>query len=156
MSSYTCTSNDNLEILFNILTKKAKDMDMLFGWLINIIDELSKANFCDLGAKELRKIIECLKKSFVLWNNDHNKYVHKTCLAEKLTDEAIMESEASKQFSSLLRYTDEAGNNILITLAKHTRDGALREMLTNKNTVNHITHSVLAIRNKYNYTLGVR
>ena len=85
MSSYTCISSDNLDILFNILAQKAEDMDMLFGWIINIIDELSKANFCDLGAKEMRKIIECLKKSFVLWNNDHNKSVHKTWLtAEKI------------------------------------------------------------------------
>ena len=38
-------------------------------------------------------------------------------------------------------------------LAKHIRDGALREMLTNDNTVEHITHTLLAIRNDLNQTL---
>ena len=48
---------------------------------------------------------------------------------------------------------DEAGNTILMELAKNMKDDALREILTNSATVNFITHSVLLSKNTLGQTL---
>ena len=48
---------------------------------------------------------------------------------------------------------DADGNTILMELAKNMKDDALREILTNSSSVNHITHSVLLSKNTLGQTL---
>ena len=143
--------------MFNILAKNAKNMQRMFGWLTTIIDELSKANSCDLGANEMRRIIEFLKNSSAIGIQKMKDALDKKCPAEGSTDAEIenfkieYEKDLVKRF---LCYQDKNKNNVLMILAKHIRDGALREMLKNDNTVEHITHDLLAIRNDLNQTLA--
>ena len=150
ISSHTCGSFDHIQTLFNILCKRAENMKMLFDWLTRIVDELSKANSCDLGAKEMRRVIDFLLKSAIsvkkekIENNKNMKGV------ESGKDYNEYKRQILQEF---LRHQDEEGNNVLMILAKHIMDGALREMLTNDHTMEYITHSVLSIRNNLRQTI---
>ena len=156
MSNFTCSSRKNIQILFNILAKRAKSTQRMFSWLTTIIDELSKANSCDLGANEMRRIIEFLKNSSAIGMQKMKDALDKKYPAKGSTDAEIenFKNEYEKDLvERFLFYQDKNKNNVLMILAKHIRDGALREMLTNDNTVEHITHTLLAIRNDLNQTL---
>ena len=122
-------------------------MEKLNLWLIRIIEELSKANSCDLGAKEMRRVIDLLLKSAVAYKEEKD--------AEKQNNEAIEPVKDFKKriIKNFLQYQDDDGHNVLMLLAKHTMDGALREILTNDNTVHLITHSVLSIRSNLRQTV---
>ena len=147
ISSHTCGSFDHVQILFNILCKKSQKNHVLFGWFLKIVDDLSSANSCDLGAKEMRRVIEFFVKSAVANKEQGIQTGNKN-------QKVISEDKYKRWFmEELLNHRDEDGNNVLMILAKHTMDGALREMLTNDRTVEHITHSVLSIKNKLRQTL---
>merc|ERR1712126_516609 len=57
ISSHTCGSFDNIQILFNMLFSKTDSKEKLNIWLIRMFEELSKTNSCDLGSKEMRRVI---------------------------------------------------------------------------------------------------
>ena len=120
---------------------------MLYGWLTDMVDELSKRNSCDLGAKEMRKVIDFMVKS--AWAVKEERENLKNNKERKET----MEEFGSRIMKKFLQYQDDDGNNVLMILAKHMMDGALREMLTNDMTTENITHSVLAVRNNLKQTL---
>ena len=149
ISSHTCGSFDHIQILFNMLCKRAENMKMLFDWLTRIVDELSKANSCDLGAKEMRRVIDFLLKSAIRVKKEKDK------IENNKNMKGVESGEEYKRriLHEFLRHQDEEGNNVLMILAKHIMDGALREMLTNDNTGEYITHSVLSIRNNLRQTI---
>ncbi|TRY73782.1 hypothetical protein TCAL_16897 [Tigriopus californicus] len=64
-----------------------------------------------------------------------------------------LSNEIGVNFNSLFMLNDKDGNNFLMELAKLMKDDALREVLTNNQTTNFITHSVLLNTNKLGQTL---
>ena len=120
---------------------------MFFGWLEKIIAELSKTNSCDLTSKEMRKIIQFLLKTASSVKQESNNITNKNQIKES------EEEFRRRMLKEFFHHKDSEGNNVLMILAKHTMDGALREILTNDNTMEHITHSVLLIRNNLDQTL---
>lgn len=64
-----------------------------------------------------------------------------------------MSGEIGVNFETLFCVTDKDGNNVLMDLAKHMKDDALREILTNQRTSNFITHSILLSKNVLGQTL---
>ncbi len=58
-----------------------------------------------------------------------------------------LSGEYGVDFSRLFGVRDKDGNNLLMELAKNMKDDALRELLTNANTSNNVTHSILVTKN---------
>ena len=56
-------------------------------------------------------------------------------------------------FEKLFEVKDKDGNNVLMELARHMKDDALREILTNHRTGNFVTHSILLTKNMQGQTL---
>lgn len=130
-----------------MLVRKRDSTKKLNTWLIRIIEELSKANSCDLGAKEMRRVIDLLLKSAVIVKKENDAKMKNNPTPEP-------ENDFKKRIiSDFLKHKDEDGHNILMILAKHTMDGALREILTNDNTIHLITHSLLSERSKLRQTV---
>ena len=121
ISSHTCGSFDNVQILFNMLCKKRDSMEKLNLWLIRIIEELSKANSCDLGAKEMRRVIDLLLKSAVAYKEEKDAEKHNNEAIEPVKDfkkriiknflQKIRHYKVKLSSSVTAAYFQEFGNN---------------------------------------------
>ena len=138
MANHSCCGSEHAQILFSILAKKSRDTEELYNWIVKVIHQMS--NSCDLTARMMRKIIEFLLKATSYDSSRNTQPNAKTPIK-------------TINFYDLFLHKDTEGNNILMILANHAMDSALREVLTNDATMPYITHSILSLRNDLNQTL---
>ena len=157
LCSYISESTDIAQILFNILWKKSSAIaksgkKKFFSWLQIIIEQMSKNHPAEFTAPKMSRLIQMVKYSVFPQNTEDATLENKMPISQwRRISKAKSNLEIWEEF---FKYVDkDIGNNVLMILAKHRMDEALREILTNTITKNNITHSVISMRNKLGETL---
>ena len=139
------TADENVQILFNLLWKKAtvngkRNKPQFYLWLHTVIQQMSKTKGPHFTAQTMQKIIKMIVVSITYASDtnsftttaNHHALKNKNKLKEKRQRRGSFHMKSNQWiWKEFFMHTDNDGNNILMTLAKHEMDEILQEILTN-------------------------
>ena len=155
LESHICETTDVVQILFNVLWKKALgNNNKFFDWLFLIINQISKANPSNFTGHTMEKMIKMVENAINSAKKTDEPLANKKKLKQRSKKKIETQCSVSRLvWEEFFKHIDKDGNDVLKILAKHKMDEPLMQMLTNDITKEYITHSVLTRRNNIDQTL---